>query len=195
MNIVILGSGRGTNAHAILDASKKGKLGKATVKAVLSDISDAPILKIAESFSVPTKLMGLSTNNSKISSDDAKQLIEIISEFNATIVVLAGFMKILPINFIEFFQGRIVNIHPSLLPSFKGLHAIKRAYERGVKISGCTVHWVSEGIDEGKIIAQSPVRILDTDTLESFTQKIHAAEHYLLPTVIAELSNSNEFSP
>ncbi len=195
MNIVILGSGKGTNAHAILDASKKGKLGKAKVKAVLSDISDAPILKIAESFSVPTKLMGLSTNNSKISSDDAKQLIEMINEFNATIVVLAGFMKILPINFIEFFQGRIVNIHPSLLPSFKGLHAIKRAYERGVKISGCTVHWVSEGIDEGKIIAQSPVRILDTDTLESFTQKIHAAEHYLLPTVIAELSNSNEFSP
>ena len=195
MNIVILGSGKGTNAHAILDASKKEKLGKATVKAVLSDISDAPILKIAESFSVPTKLMGLSTNNSKISSDDAKQLIEMISEFNATIVVLAGFMKILPINFIEFFQGRIVNIHPSLLPSFKGLHAIKRAYERGVKISGCTVHWVSEGIDEGKIIAQSPVRILDTDTLESFTQKIHAAEHYLLPTVIAELSNSNEFRP
>ena len=195
MNIVILGSGKGTNAHAILDASKKGKLGKAKVKAVLSDISDAPILKIAESFSVPTKLMGLSTNNSKISSDDAKQLIEMINEFNATIVVLAGFMKILPINFIEFFQGRIVNIHPSLLPSFKGLHAIKRAYERGVKISGCTVHWVSEGIDEGKIIAQSPVRILDTDTLESFTQKIHAAEHYLLPTVIAELSNSNEFRP
>ena len=195
MNIVILGSGKGTNAHAILDAWKKGKLGKAKVKAVLSDISNAPIIKIAESFSVPTKLMGLSTNNSKISSDDAKQLIEIINEFNATIVVLAGFMKILPINFIEFFQGRIVNIHPSLLPSFKGLHAIKRAYERGVKISGCTVHWVSEGIDEGKIIAQSPVRILDTDTLESFTQKIHAAEHYLLPTVIAELSNSNEFRP
>lgn len=195
MNIVILGSGKGTNANAILDAWKKGKLGKAKVKAVLSDISNAPIIKIAESFSVPTKLMGLSTNNSKISSYDAKQLIEMINEFNATIVVLAGFMKILPINFIEFFQGRIVNIHPSLLPSFKGLHAIKRAYERGVKISGCTVHWVSEGIDEGKIIAQSPVRILDTDTLESFTQKIHAAEHYLLPTVIAELSNSNEFSP
>ena len=195
MNIVILGSGKGTNAHAILDAWKKGKLGKAKVKAVLSDISNAPIIKIAESFSVPTKLMGLSTNNSKISSYDAKQLIEMINEFNVTIVVLAGFMKILPINFIEFFQGRIVNIHPSLLPSFKGLHAIKRAYERGVKISGCTVHWVSEGIDEGKIIAQSPVRILDTDTLESFTQKIHAAEHYLLPTVIAELSNSNEFSP
>ena len=193
MNIVILGSGKGTNAHAILDAWKKGKLGKAKVKAVLSDISNAPIIKIAESFSVPTKLMGLSTNNSKISSYDANQLIEMINEFNATIVVLAGFMKILPINFIEFFQGRIVNIHPSLLPSFKGLHAIKRAYERGVKISGCTVHWVSEGIDEGKIIAQSPVRIFETDTLESFTQKIHAAEHYLLPTVIAELSNSNEY--
>lgn len=195
MNVVILGSGKGTNAHAILDAWKKGKLGKAKVKAVLSEISNAPIIKIAESFSVPTKLMDLSTSNSTISSNDAKQLIEMINEFNATIIVLAGFMKILPINFIEFFQGRIVNIHPSLLPSFKGLHAIKRAYERGVKISGCTVHWVSEGIDEGKIIAQSPVRIFESDTLESFTQKIHAAEHYLLPTVIAELSNSNEYRP
>ncbi len=195
MNVVILGSGKGTNAHAILDAWKKGKLGKAKVKAVLSDISNAPIIKIAESFSVPTKLMDLSTSNSTISSNDAKQLIEMINEFNATIIVLAGFMKILPINFIEFFQGRIVNIHPSLLPSFKGLHAIKRAYERGVKISGCTVHWLSEGIDEGKIIAQSPVRIFESDTLESFTQKIHAAEHYLLPTVIAELSNSNEYRP
>ena len=171
MNIVILGSGKGTNAHAILDAWKKGKLGKAKVKAVLSDISNAPIIKIAESFSVPTKLMGLSTNNSKISSYDAKQLIEMINEFNATIVVLAGFMKILPINFIEFFQGRIVNIHPSLLPSFKGLHAIKRGFVRGVKFSGCTVHEVNSKLDSGKIILQEKVKISSKETPKSLAKK------------------------
>ena len=97
-------------------------------------------------------------------------------------------MKILSHSFIQEYESRVINIHPSLLPSFKGLNAIQRAYERGVKISGCTVHWVSKGVDEGKIIAQLPVRIMDSDTLDSFTQKIHAAEHFLLPEVISQLS-------
>jgi phosphoribosylglycinamide formyltransferase-1 len=111
-----------------------------------------------------------------------------MGEIQPRLIVLAGFMKILSPRFVQAYEGQIINIHPSLLPSFKGLHAIKRSYERGVKISGCTVHWVSEGVDEGRIIAQSPVRIMETDTLDSFTQKIHAAEHFLLPEVIAQLS-------
>ena len=97
-------------------------------------------------------------------------------------------MKILPVDFIDKFQGRIINIHPSLLPSFKGLNAIKRAFDHGVKITGCTVHVVTEKIDDGKIIAQAPVRVMETDSLESVTQKIHAAEHVLLPSVIAKIS-------
>ena len=188
MDIVILGSGRGSNANAILKAWKDGQLGKAQVKAVISDVPDAPILNIAKSYKVPARTIDINANTAKISVGDTNKLIDLTNEFKPKLIVLAGFMKILSHRFIQEYESRIINIHPSLLPSFKGLNAIKRAYERGVKISGCTVHWVSKGVDEGKIIAQLPVRIMDSDTLDSFTQKIHAAEHFLLPEVISQLS-------
>ena len=188
MDIVILGSGRGSNANAILKAWKDGQLGKAQVKAVISDVPDAPILNIAKSYKVPTRPIEINANTAKISEGDTNKLIGLTNEFKPKLIVLAGFMKILSHRFIQEYESRIINIHPSLLPSFKGLNAIKRAYERGVKISGCTVHWVSKGVDEGKIIAQLPVRIMDSDTLDRFTQKIHAAEHFLLPEVISQLS-------
>lgn len=188
MDIVILGSGRGSNANAILKAWKDGQLGKAQVKAVISDVPDAPILNIAKSYKVPARTIDINANIAKISVGDTNKLIDLTNEFKPKLIVLAGFMKILSHRFIQEYESRIINIHPSLLPSFKGLNAIKRAYERGVKISGCTVHWVSKGVDEGKIIAQLPVRIMDSDTLDSFTQKIHAAEHFLLPEVISQFS-------
>ena len=188
MDIVILGSGRGSNANAILKAWKDGQLGKAQVKAVISDVPDAPILNIAKSYKVPARTIDINANTAKISVVDTNKLIDLTNEFKPKLIVLAGFMKILSHRFIQEYESRIINIHPSLLPSFKGLNAIKRAYERGVKISGCTVHWVSKGVDEGKIIAQLPVRVMDSDTLDSFTQKIHAAEHFLLPEVISQLS-------
>ena len=188
MDIVILGSGRGSNANAILKAWKDGQLGKAQVKAVISDVPNAPILNIAKSYKVPARTIDINANTAKISEGDTNKLIGLTNEFKPKLIVLAGFMKILSHRFIQEYESRIINIHPSLLPSFKGLNAIKRAYERGVKISGCTVHWVSKGVDEGKIIAQLPVRIMDSDTLDSFTQKIHAAEHFLLPEVISQLS-------
>ena len=188
MDIVILGSGRGSNANAILKAWKDGQLGKAQVKAVISDVPDAPILNIAKSYKVSARTIDINANSAKISVGDTNKLIDLTNEFKPKLIVLAGFMKILSHRFIQEYESRIINIHPSLLPSFKGLNAIKRAYERGVKISGCTVHWVSKGVDEGKIIAQLPVRIMDSDTLDSFTQKIHAAEHFLLPEVISQLS-------
>ncbi|MEC8243302.1 MAG: phosphoribosylglycinamide formyltransferase [Verrucomicrobiota bacterium] len=188
MDIVILGSGRGSNANAILKAWKDGQLGKAQVKAVISDVPDAPILNIAKSYKVPARTIEINANTAKISLGDTNKLIDLTNEFKPKLVVLAGFMKILSHSFIQEYESRIINIHPSLLPSFKGLNAIKRAYERGVKISGCTVHWVSKGVDEGKIIAQLPVRVMDSDTLDNFTKKIHAAEHFLLPEVISQLS-------
>ena len=188
MDIVILGSGRGSNANAILKAWKDGQLGKAQVKAVISDVPDAPILNIAKSYKVPARTIDINANIAKISVGETNKLIDLTNEFKPKLIVLAGFMKILSHRFIQEYESRIINIHPSLLPSFKGLNAIKRAYERGVKISGCTVHWVSKGVDEGKIIAQLPVRIMDSDTLDSFTQKIHAAEHFLLPEVISQFS-------
>ena len=188
MDIVILGSGRGSNANAIIKAWKDGQLGKAQVKAVISDVKEAPILNIAKSYQVPARTIHINANSAKISGGDTNKLIDLTNEFKPNLIVLAGFMKILSHSFIQEYESRIINIHPSLLPSFKGLNAIKRAYERGVKISGCTVHWVSKGVDEGKIIAQLPVRVMDSDTLDSFTQKIHAAEHFLLPEVISQLS-------
>ena len=188
MDIVILGSGRGSNANAILKAWKDGQLGNAQVKAVISDVPDAPILNIAKSYKVPARTTEINANTAKISEGDTNKLFDLTNEFKPKLIVLAGFMKILSHSFIQEYESRIINIHPSLLPSFKGLNAIKRAYERGVKISGCTVHWVSKGVDEGKIIAQLPVRVMDSDTLDSFTQKIHAAEHFLLPEVISQLS-------
>jgi phosphoribosylglycinamide formyltransferase-1 len=188
VDIVILGSGRGSNANAILKAWKDGQLGKAQVKAVISDVPDAPILNIAKSYKIPARPIEINANTAKISEGDTNKLIDLTNEFKPKLIVLAGFMKILSHSFIQEYESRVINIHPSLLPSFKGLNAIKRAYERGVKISGCTVHWVSKGVDEGKIIAQLPVRVMDSDTLDSFTQKIHAAEHFLLPEVISQLS-------
>jgi len=103
--------------------------------------------------------------------------------------VLAGFMRILKPRFIEAFAGKIINLHPSLLPSFPGLDSIGQAWRRGVKITGCTVHYVSAEVDGGPIIDQAAVRIETDDTLESLERKIHAAEHVLLPTVIARLSS------
>ena len=97
-------------------------------------------------------------------------------------------MKVLSTQFINSFDGKIINLHPSLLPSFRGLDAIKQAWDAGVKITGCTVHWVSPVLDSGEIIAQSPVRIMPGDTLESVSAKVHAAEHMLLPSVIAQLA-------
>ena len=190
MNCVILGSGKGSNAKAILNAWANNQLGNAEIKAVFSDNKDAQILEVAESYSVPSRLIELTQFSPFISSEDSKSLIKSINEFSPDLIILAGFMKILPAEFISIFNNNIINIHPSLLPSFKGTNAIKKAFEFGVKISGCTVHWVTEEIDQGKIIAQAPVRIMETDTLDSLSQKIHAAEHVLFPSVILNLSYS-----
>ena len=188
MNTVIFGSGNGTNARAILEAEQKNQLGKAKIVGVFSDVPESGILKIADSYSINHQLIELSSPSSLISKNDGKKIITELSKFSPDLIVLAGFMKVLPKEFIEYYKNMIINIHPSLLPSFKGLHAIERAFEYGVMISGCTVHWVTETIDSGKIITQIPVRKMETDNLEMFSQKIHAAEHVIYPTIIGNIS-------
>lgn len=188
MNTVIFGSGNGTNARAILEAEQNNQLGKAKVVGIFSDVPESGILKIADSYSVNCQLIDLSSPSSRISKDDSKKLISALSKFSPDLIVLAGFMKVLPKEFIEYYKNMIINIHPSLLPSFKGLHAIERAFEYGVMISGCTVHWVTETIDSGRIITQVPVRKMETDNLDMFSQKIHAAEHVIYPTIIGNIS-------
>ena len=191
MKCVILGSGKGSNAKSILEAWSNKQLGIAQIEAVLSDNKMAPILEIADSYSVTSRFIEMNSKSAFISSEDSKILCDAIEEFTPDLLILAGFMKILPAEFILRFNEKIINIHPSLLPSFKGKNAIRKAFDHGVKISGCTVHWVSEEVDQGKIIAQAPVRVMETDTYETLYQKIQAAEHVLLPTVISNLSLQN----
>lgn len=188
--VVILGSGRGSNAEAILKAETKKQLGFANIAAIISDVEDAEILTLGQSFKVPAIYIDPQRKGAYLSLEAERLYIERIKSFSPKLIVLAGFMRILRQVFIEAFQGRIINLHPSLLPGFKGLHAIKNAYNYGVKVSGCTVHRVTSELDGGPIIDQKTVRIEDSDTLEQFEKKIHIAEHSLLPGVIARLSQS-----
>jgi phosphoribosylglycinamide formyltransferase-1 len=189
MRIVILGSGRGTNCEALINAQKSGALASVEIVGVLSDQKDSGILKIAQDLEIHQIYLG--PYNAAIRSDD-KRWIEAVKEYKPDLLVLAGFMRILSEDFIKAFNAQIINIHPSLLPSFRGRNAIKQAWDEGVKITGCTVHWVTPDLDSGKIIAQAPVRIMPSDTLESVTAKVHAVEHMLLPSVVAELSHKTE---
>ncbi len=188
MKTVILGSGQGTNARAIIQAKTSQLLGNAEIVAILSDKRDSGILKIAQSHNIENRYLDPGSSNSRFDENSEESWIETIKEYEPDLIVLAGFMRILSPFFIDTFNGRILNLHPSLLPSFMGLDAIKQAFDHGVKISGCTVHWVNEDLDGGRIIAQAPVRIMQGDTLEMVRQKIQGVEHMLLPAVIRDLS-------
>lgn len=186
--IVILGSGRGSNAEAILKAESKKKLGAAKTAAVISDAEDAKILALGQKFKVPAIYIDPQRKGGYLSEEAEQAYIERIESFNPKLIVLAGFMRILRRPFIEAFKGRVINLHPSLLPSFKGANGIKDAYEYGVKVTGCSVHWVTPELDAGPIVDQKEVRIEDSDTLDHLEKKIHIAEHVLLPDVISRLS-------
>jgi phosphoribosylglycinamide formyltransferase 1 len=190
MRVVILGSGRGSNAGAILTAQQEGRLGNACVVQVFSDRADAPILALGERFGVPARFLDPGPFRTKFDEISETRYIDAIHECMAELIVLAGFMRILKPRFIEAFPQKIINLHPSLLPSFPGLDAIGQAWRRGVKITGCTVHRVTSEVDGGPIIDQLAVRIAPDDTLETLEAKIHAAEHALLPAVIARLSEN-----
>ena len=186
MNIVILGSGKGSNCRAILNAHSAGLFNSTNIAAICSDKKESGILEIARKECIPYSCFG---NYDSSDRNIDNKWIDGIKAYNPDLIVLAGFMKILSVHFIENFKSKIINLHPSILPSFRGLSAIKQAWDAGVKITGCTVHWVTPELDSGKIIAQAPVRIMPGDTLESVSAKVSGAEHMLLPTVIAELSH------
>ncbi len=189
MRVVILGSGRGSNAEAILLAKQAGRLGSAEVVQIFSDKAGAGILALGPRFDVPAAFLDAAPFKTKLEGEGEARYIAAINACRPDLVVLAGFMRVIKPGFLQAFAGRIINLHPSLLPSFPGLDGIGQAWRRGVKIAGCTVHHVTAEVDGGPIIDQAAVRIEPADTLESFTENIHAAEHALLPAVIARLSN------
>ncbi len=190
MRIVILGSGRGSNAEAILQAQQSGRLGRARVVQVYSDKPDAGILALGPRFGVPAAWLDAAPFKTKLDAEGERRYIAAIGACAPDLIVLAGFMRVLKPPFIAAFAGKIINLHPSLLPSFPGLDGIGQAFRRGVKITGCTVHHVTAEVDGGPIIDQAAVRIEATDTVETLAAKVHAAEHALLPAVIARLSEA-----
>jgi phosphoribosylglycinamide formyltransferase-1 len=188
MRVVILGSGRGSNAEAILLAQQQHRLGAARVVRILSDQPGAGILALGPRFGVEALFVDPAPFRTKLEGEGEARFIAAVQAAAPDLVVLAGFMRVLKPGFLGAFAGRIINLHPSLLPSFPGLDGIGQAFRRGVKVTGCTVHAVTAEVDGGPILDQAAVRIEEGDTLEAVAAKVHAAEHALLPAVIARLS-------
>jgi len=188
MRVAILGSGRGSNAEAVLLAQQAGRLGRARVIAIFSDQPAAGILALGPRFGVPARFIDPAPFRTKLEGEGEARFIAAVAGASPDLVVLAGFMRVLKPGFLAAFAGRIINLHPSLLPSFPGLDGIGQALRAGVPVTGCTVHGVTLEVDGGPIIAQEKVAVAPGDTLESLTARVHAAEHALLPAVIARLS-------
>jgi phosphoribosylglycinamide formyltransferase-1 len=181
LRLVVLASGRGSNLQAILDGIAQGAL-QAAVVAVISDKRDAYALKRAEEAGVT----GLFVNPMEVGdkSDYDNKLFSICRELAPDYICLAGYMRLLGQELVTGFKNRIINIHPSLLPAFPGLKAQEQALAYGVKVSGCTVHFVDEGMDTGPIIAQRAVPVLPQDDAASLSQRILQQEHQLYPQVL-----------
>jgi phosphoribosylglycinamide formyltransferase 1 len=190
MRIVILGSGRGSNAEAILVAQEAGRLGRARVAAIFSDVPDAGILGLGPRFGVPASFVDPAPFRTKLEGEGEARFIAAVTGARPDLVVLAGFMRVLKPGFLGAFAGRIINLHPSLLPSFPGLDAIGQALRAGAKVTGCTVHHVTAQVDAGPVLGQARVPIGEGETHESLAAKVHAAEHELLPSVIARMSEA-----
>lgn len=185
MNISVFASGNGTNLQAIINAVKKGKL-KANLALVVSDNKDAYALKRAKRARIKSVFIDPKLFNSK--EDFENKLIENLEAEHIDFIALAGFMRILNPGLVQRYKGRIINIHPALLPSFKGSHAIKDTFDYGVKVTGVTVHFVDELMDHGPIILQKALAIEENDTLESLESKIHRIEHRLYPEALRLIS-------
>ncbi len=190
MRVVILGSGRGSNAEAILQAQQAGQLGRARIVALFSDKPDAGILALGPRFDVPASYLDPAPFKTKLEGEGETRFIAAVRAAQPDLVVLAGFMRVIKPGFLAAFAGKIINLHPSLLPSFPGLDGIGQAFRRGVKVTGCTVHGVTAEVDGGPILDQATVRVAPGETLATLAAKVHAAEHALLPAVIARLSEA-----
>ncbi|VVC05817.1 Phosphoribosylglycinamide formyltransferase [uncultured archaeon] len=186
INLGILISGRGSNMESILKSIKKGKV-PIKPAVVISNKPDAKGIKIAQKLGVKTEIIE-SVGIKGGSWDYDSKIVSVLEKYDVTprngLVCLAGFMRILSPEFIRHFKGKIMNIHPAILPSFPGLHSQKQAVDYGVKYSGCTVHFVDEGVDTGPIILQSIVKVKDGDTEKSLSEKILSKEHKIYPKAV-----------
>jgi phosphoribosylglycinamide formyltransferase-1 len=183
----VLGSGKGSNFVALAEAIRAGKV-PAEVAIVLSDVETAGILERARERSLRAQYIAPGKFRTKLDDESEAAFVAALQEAQVDLVVLAGFMRIIKSGLLNAFPNRVINVHPSLLPSFPGLEAWKQALEHGVKYTGCTVHFVDAGVDSGPIIGQHTVPVLDHDTPETLHQRIHTAEHELYPACVAALA-------
>jgi len=181
--LAVLASGQGTNFEALALAARRGELGGRIVT-LLSDRADAPALERARRLEIEPLVLPVGRYRTRI--EDERPWVEALRERGVEVLLLAGFMRRLHGTLLAAFPDRILNIHPSLLPAFPGLDAIRRAWEHGVRIGGCTVHLVDDALDAGPILAQAAVEVREDDTLASFEARVHAAEHRLYPWAVRD---------
>lgn len=186
INLAIIISGRGSNMKAILSSISSGNIKNVNPTVVISNREDAIGLEIAKNnFNIPTEIV---LGNGKKGWDYDKEIVSKLRSYNVLpsngLICLAGYMKIISTEFVNEYKFRIMNIHPALLPSFRGLHAQKQALDYGVKVSGCTVHFVDDGVDTGPIILQQAVDVYTTDTEEDISNRILELEHKLYPQAV-----------
>lgn len=185
MKIGILISGRGSNMLAIVEASQNNSIPDSKVAAVISDKKDAQGLLKAQERGIETLVVA---RNKRSREEHDAEIVAELKKRNVELVCLAGYMRLLSKEFVRAFPNRIINIHPSLLPSFKGLDAQQQAIDYGAKISGCTVHFVDEALDHGAIILQKAVEVNDDDTAETLSAKILTEEHALYVEAIKKIA-------
>jgi len=183
LRIGVLGSGNGSNCEAILQACDRGQI-PGRVAVVVSDTADAFILERARKRGIPAHFVGPSRFKTKLEPELETQMVNILREAGVELVALAGYMRVVKTPLLMAFAGKILNVHPSLLPSFPGLHAWEQALNFGVRVTGCTVHFVNEGVDAGPVVLQQAVPVLAGDTPATLHQRIQVAEHALLPEAI-----------
>ena len=185
LRVAVLASGRGSNLQAVIDAIEAGQV-HATIVAVISNKKDVAALERARKHSLPDLFVDPKPFVGRPDSREAydRALLEVLEKHNVELVLLAGYMKIVTAVLVNAYANRMMNIHPSLLPSFPGLEVQKKAIEWGCKLAGCTVHFVTEGVDEGPIILQAAVPILDGDTPDTLAARILVQEHKIYPRAV-----------
>ena len=183
LKLAIIGSGSGTNCQAIINAVEAGTL-DAEIKCVLSDVEDAFILERARKHNIPAIYFDCAPFKTKLDGEAEQKVLQTLTAHGVDFIALAGFMRIVKDGLLNAYAGRIINIHPALLPSFPGLDGGKQAFDYGVKFTGCTVHFVDAGVDTGAVINQKTVSIEDNDTLETMMEKLHAQEHIAYPEAL-----------
>lgn len=181
MNIAVFCSGNGTNLQAIIESREKGHI-KADIGLVVSDTPDCYALTRARDAGINTLVV--ERKNFKTKKDFEAEILKALKKENIGLIVLAGYMRMLSADFIGAYENKILNIHPALLPSFKGIQGIKDAFEYGVKITGPTVHFVTKDMDAGPVILQSTVKVTEDDTEETLAEAVHAEEHKIYPRAI-----------